>query len=277
MLKACWDTMVTKVYWPDRAKAAFILRDDDISFFTVPQMLERIYGQLWQRGCKATLAVIPKHKAIDDLNVPPTFRGSDTYHSIDQNRDLLRYLKNRLCEGKIAIAQHGFSHEMIDDVPEFGISDRDELARRLSEGIRILNNALQTEVKAFVPPWEKLSKPALKVIRKAGMWTFKPSYKHYPSKYLDDPNAQFERFKTKFIDSYRRGGYFILVHHCWDYFSDWEKKISREGLYRHFQEALAFVNTHPNVWKTTLTEVVEWLVSIGIYDRPQDVYIPTWG
>lgn len=267
--------MVTKVYWPDSAKVAFIIRDDDISFFTVPQMLERVYGPLWQLGFKATLAVIPKHKAIDDPNVPPTFRGSGTYHSIDQNRDLRRYLKNRLCEGKIAIAQHGFSHEMIDDVPEFGISDRDELARRLSEGIRILYSALRVEVKVFVPPWEKLSKPALDVIRKAGMWAFKPSYKHYPSKYLDDPNAQFERFKTKFIDSYRRGECFILVHHCWDYFSDWRKEIARGGLYRHLQEALAFVNTHPNVWKTTLTEVVEWLVSIGIYDPPPDVYIPT--
>jgi len=266
-----------KTIWPDMAKVAFIIRDDDISFFTSPQMLEKLYRPLWQRGFKATLAVIPKHKAIDDLNVPPPFRGSDTYHPIDLNTDLVHYLANQLREGYIAIAQHGFSHEKVDGLPEFGISDRGELARRLSEGIRVLNNALRTEVKAFIPPWEKLSQPALKVIRKASMWTFKPSYKHYPSKYLDDPEAQLKRFKTKFIDSYRRGGCFILVHHYWEYFSDWEKEITREALYRYLQEALAFIDTHPNVWKTTLTGVVEWLVSNRNYDPPPDVSISMRG
>lgn len=266
-----------KTIWPDGAKTAFIIRDDDISFFTSPQMLEKVYGPLWQQGFKTTLAVIPKHKAIDDLNVPPSFRGRNTYHSLNLNRNLVHYLENRLREDYIAIAQHGFSHEKIDGVHEFGISDRGELARRLSEGIRILNNALNVEVKAFVPPWEKLSKSALGVIRKAGMWAFKPSYKHYPSKYLDDPNIQFERFKTKFLDSYRRGGCFILVHHYWDYFSDWEKKITRKALYHHLQEALAFVDTHPNVWKTTLTEVVEWLASNRNYDPAPDVSISIRG
>ena len=262
-----------KTIWPDGAKIAFIIRDDDISFFTSPTMLEKVYRPLWQRGFKTTLAVIPKHKAIDDPNIPPPFRGSDTYHSVDLNTDLLQYLANQLREAYIAIAQHGFSHEKVNGLPEFGISDRGELARRLSEGIRILNNALQTEVKAFVPPWEELSQLALEVIRKADMWAFKPSYKHYPSKYLDDPEAQLKRFKTKFLDSYRRGGCFILVHHYWEYFSDWEKEITGGALYRHLQEALTFIDTHPNVWKTTLTDVVEWLVSNRNYDPISDVSI----
>ena len=44
--------------WPDGKKMAFAIRDDDLSYFSSCNMLDRLYGNAWERGFKVSFSSI---------------------------------------------------------------------------------------------------------------------------------------------------------------------------------------------------------------------------
>ena len=93
-----------------KGKVPILIRDDDINYFTKPEMLESIYSNAWDEGFKVSLSTIPLQKGLNDLGVPPQYRQSGLLYSITDNPLLLKYLKNKIMEQSVEILQHGLSH-----------------------------------------------------------------------------------------------------------------------------------------------------------------------
>jgi len=92
-------------------RIAFAIRDDDTSFFTRPEMLDKLYSYAWELGFKVTLSVIPLHLAINDYNVPPNFRGLQRCFAIHENKKLVEFIKEGIKSNMIDVVQHGYTHE----------------------------------------------------------------------------------------------------------------------------------------------------------------------
>ena len=176
---------------PYAADVAFAIRDDDISYFTPPEKLEKIYEKAWNMGFKVSFAVIPMHKGTNNPNVPPVFRNTGKYYPINQNKELVEYLKAKISEGKVDILQHGFCHTENSNLPalkfdlkkgvlssyndqkidlvkysEFHGADEKDVNFKIREGKIILEETFDIPVKVFVSPQELLTKPLWMVLWK---------------------------------------------------------------------------------------------------------------
>ncbi len=147
-----------------------IVRDDDTSFFTAPEMLETVYASLWEKGHPVSLSVIPfistsevKHNFIKkilnsdfDLNAPPAFRGTNREFPVGDNEALCNFLKEYLSKGLVEILLHGFNH-----TGEYLEEDTQSIETHLNKGIKTLENLFpDIRVKTVVPPYEMLSAKA---------------------------------------------------------------------------------------------------------------------
>jgi len=181
--------------WPYAADVAFAIRDDDISFFTPPEKLEKIYRTSWNEGFKVSFAVIPMHKATNNPNVPTQFRNTTKCYPIHQNKGLVEYLKSNVSEGKADIVQHGFCHTENPNLPalkfdlekgvllasneqnvdlakfsEFYGLTEEECQERIRKGRDILEQNFNREIRVFVAPQEYLSKNLWKTLRREGLY-----------------------------------------------------------------------------------------------------------
>jgi hypothetical protein len=148
-----------------------IVRDDDISFFTRPEMLEAVYSQLWARSFPVCISVIPAHRSDVRVlhrpgmpyepNVPPEYRGLNEQHLITQNHELCMYLNQKAREGTVEICLHGYNHEYM----EFVSDDVELLMKKLIEGRRILEDAFpDASIRTFTAPYDCLTKTALETV-----------------------------------------------------------------------------------------------------------------
>ena len=109
---------ITPLLGPN-GKIPILIRDDDINFFTKSNMLESIYSDAWKNQFKVSLSVIPYQKDFNDVCVPPNFRNSKEYHSVENNKELCLFLKDKINHSHVEIIQHGVSHALIDGRGEF--------------------------------------------------------------------------------------------------------------------------------------------------------------
>ena len=157
-----------------KGKVPILIRDDDINYFTKPEMLESIYSNAWDEGFKVSLSTIPLQKGLNDLGVPPPYRQSGLLYSILDNPLLLKYLKSKIKERSVEILQHGLSHTY-DSSNRGEFSGNSSLKENVLKGRRILLSAFETEPNFFVPPAEDISKTNLDLIHELGM---KPIYRN---------------------------------------------------------------------------------------------------
>lgn len=109
---------ITPLLGPN-GKIPILIRDDDINYFTTSNMLESIYSNAWENQFKVSLSVIPYQKAINDVCIPPDVRNSQEYDSLENNKDLCLFLKDKISHNHVEIIQHGVSHALIDGRGEF--------------------------------------------------------------------------------------------------------------------------------------------------------------
>lgn len=131
-----------------------IVRDDDISYFTCPEELNRLYAPLWDEGKPVCLAVVPF--ASQYL---PGWKGdmAGSSPSIMENQGLRAFLNERIERGLVEIAMHGHSH-----LPgEYDAAEKAQIARLFAEGLEILRLAFPTaQIRTFIPPHERFSATA---------------------------------------------------------------------------------------------------------------------
>jgi len=141
---------------------AFCIRDDDISYFTQPWMLDKLYCEAWRRGFKVSLAVIPYIKGGKLGRVFRNLGNSDRFYPVTDNRELIIYLSEKLAGGYVDVVQHGCTHARENEKPEFATRDFRTLNEKLLTGNRLLREAFKRNIPVFVAPNERLSRAAWK-------------------------------------------------------------------------------------------------------------------
>jgi hypothetical protein len=144
----------------------FCIRDDDTNFFTSPEDLERVYGEVSQWG-PISLAVVPFHRAGTSGAVPEKFRRRWSVHPLHENQPLVEYLRTAITQGRFEIMLHGYYHDESHGRAEFAAGDG--LAQRVADGRRYLEDLLGAPIRVFVPPWNGIGRRGLRVIARAGL------------------------------------------------------------------------------------------------------------
>jgi len=144
----------------------FCIRDDDTNFFTTPDDLEHAYGEISQQG-PVSLAIIPFCRPGTNKAVPEKFRDRMSIHPLHKNRALVEYLRERISQGRFEAMLHGFHHDEEHGKPEF--AQGSELASRVTEGKKYLEDLLGTTIRVFVPPHNAIGHQGLRAIAREGL------------------------------------------------------------------------------------------------------------
>src|SRR5215467_11375207 len=144
----------------------FCIRDDDTSFFTLPEELEHAYGEVTQWG-PVSLAVIPFHRAGTGKAVPEKFRGQWSVHPLHENRALVDYLRAAVSKGRFEIMLHGYHHDEPTGQPEFSAGEG--LAQKIADGRQYLEDLLGAPIRVFVAPHNTIGPQGLRAIALAGL------------------------------------------------------------------------------------------------------------
>lgn len=163
----------------ERAKlkfAKFALRDDDISYFTKPSVLESLYKNIWDK-IPITFSVVPFLRGINEGMVPKEFRGIDREFPISDNLKLVNFFREKILSNKADIILHGYSHkgsgESAEFESDFGLNEKIVKAKNYVE------NLFGVEVNTFMPPNGRISKSGIKAIinnklNLIGLYSFNP-------------------------------------------------------------------------------------------------------
>jgi hypothetical protein len=144
----------------------FCVRDDDTSFFTSPEELERAYGEVSRWG-PISLAIIPFCRAGMSKGIPAKFRGRWSVHPLHENRPLVEYLREAIEGGRFEAMLHGYYHDEPDGRGEF--AGGHDLVRRVADGRKYLEDLLHTTIRVFVPPHNTISREGLRALARAGL------------------------------------------------------------------------------------------------------------
>ena len=144
----------------------FCIRDDDTSFFTLPEELEHAYGEVSQWG-PISLAVVPFHRAGTSKAVPDKFRGRWSVHPLHENKPLVDYLRMGISTGRFEIMLHGYHHDEPNGRREFASGVH--LAQRIADGRKYLEELLGTTIRVFVPPRNTIGRQGLRALALAGL------------------------------------------------------------------------------------------------------------
>jgi len=144
----------------------FCIRDDDTSFFTSPEQLERAYRWCDQRT-PVSLAVIPFCRAGRSECVPVQFRERWSVHALHDNRALVSYLRAGVASGRFEIMLHGYYHDVRHGRDEFARPEN--LRQCVFDGRYYLEDLLGGEVRVFVPPHNVIRASGLRAISNAGL------------------------------------------------------------------------------------------------------------
>jgi hypothetical protein len=155
--------------WPLKKKVAFAIRDDDICFFTQPWMLDTLYKEAWRLGFKVSLAVTPYVKATKQGHVPPRYKGSNKFFLINENKQLVEYLQEKMAEGYVDIVQHGYTHSREGGKPEFAINNFRLVDERLRKGKKLLRETFKRNITVFAAPNEGVSRTTWKSLSRNKM------------------------------------------------------------------------------------------------------------
>jgi hypothetical protein len=142
------------------------LRDDDTCYFTSPSELERVYSDVWHR-VPVCLATVPFAVGYPRAGIPESEWHSGKRFPLEDNGQLVEWLRQRITDGRVTIALHGYTHEDYPDGFEFQAAP--DLDRRVMEGRACLERVLRTPIRLFVPPHNALSKRGLAAVSLAGL------------------------------------------------------------------------------------------------------------
>lgn len=174
----------------------FAIRDDDISFFTNWQDIDRLYYALWGK-VPISFAVIPF--AI------PHWRGearssnqlkSSVVKPLHENADLVEYLRMRIQRSEVEIMLHGYSHEYRivrgHRLGEYLWKPKNQVIEETLDAKQYLEELFHTPIRVFVPPSNMIGKAGVTAIEAAGLhlsgiigrWIDRPMSFNYLKAYL---------------------------------------------------------------------------------------------
>jgi hypothetical protein len=144
----------------------FCIRDDDTSFFTSPDELDKAYGEVTKHG-PVSLAIIPFCRAGKSRGLPAAFRERWSVHPLDENKALVQYLRQGIADGRYEAMLHGYHHDEPDVPWEF--ADGVDLRRKVRDGKQYLEELLHAKIRVFVPPHNAIGRKGLEAVSREGL------------------------------------------------------------------------------------------------------------
>lgn len=141
----------------------FVIRDDDLNYFSTPADIERWYADIFAAGIPVGFSAIPFVKPISDV-YSGTHATEDKEYPIHLNAELVSYVKGN---PHIEILQHGTTHETRNGIFEYGRESG--LEGETVRGKEELEQAFGTRVRVFVPPHDRLSRHGIRSVEEAGL------------------------------------------------------------------------------------------------------------
>lgn len=141
----------------------FVVRDDDLNYFSRPQDIERWYRPVFDEGISVLFSVIPfvtpgskylYHGGTPEMKPYP----------ISNNPSLCEYIKNNPF---VEVAQHGYNHE--PGGTGFEYRRGSDMVQKTREGRDELERAIGAAVKIFVPPHDAIDAKGIAAVEAAGM------------------------------------------------------------------------------------------------------------
>jgi Uncharacterized protein conserved in bacteria (DUF2334) len=142
------------------------IRDDDTSYFTTPDALERVYGDVWDRA-PICLAVVPFAIGYEQAGIPRAHWHSGESFALERNAALVAFLRDLVRSGRATIALHGYSHQ--DHAGGYEFQAAPDLPDRVRRGRAYLEALLDCRIAVFVPPHNALSKRGMAAVTAAGL------------------------------------------------------------------------------------------------------------
>jgi Uncharacterized protein conserved in bacteria (DUF2334) len=147
----------------------FAIRDDDTSYFTKPEELDRLWGEFLPH-VPISLAVVPVSLEPFHLGDAERFYQGNQEFPLEANPDLVAWLRERLRSNSVAVMCHGYSHEYRRTGPhhleqEYIWKPYGRLLHETREGKRRLESILGLPITTFVPPGNGISGAGLEAVR----------------------------------------------------------------------------------------------------------------
>jgi hypothetical protein len=264
-----------------------VIRDDDISYFTPTDILDIIYGKILEEN-KVNFGVIPNVYSSIDLNktggyykkekldydplINPEFRGTDNYYSIEKNYDLIEFLNNK----NVGVIQHGYSHEKINNLPEFSIDKKEIIYDRAIKGKSLLNKCLKKDVNLFLPPWNVISKETFDILHQeykgiiiASMYPIIKNFNILSRYYLNkifnknyllfnnlliinnyiliDKDINADSLNNRIENMFKYNKIVVIQNHYWDFFDNWKKWGKLNKLINTWEKIYNYINNNENI------------------------------
>ena len=163
------------------------IRDDDTSYFTTPEALDRVYGDVWDR-IPVCLAVVPFAIGYEQAGIPPAHWHSGESFALESNAALVSFLRELIAARRVTIALHGCTHQDYPAGYEFEAAP--DLPNRVARGREYLEQLLGCRISVFVPPHNALSRRGLSAVSRAGLnilgsfLSFRPSMRPWDRRTL---------------------------------------------------------------------------------------------
>ena len=167
----------------------FAIRDDDTNFFTSPGELEACYHDIWDDS-PVTLCLISKVKGDwakwvhqiykDKQNTDwDAWTKDDTVYPIENNTELVSYLREKIKEGKVDIGFHAIHHRNEDDMLPSNMTNNyvrgaefytnRDLTENIKKEVEHLSGVFSYPITVFTPPQNLLSLKGYNAVLDAGL------------------------------------------------------------------------------------------------------------
>jgi hypothetical protein len=140
----------------------FVIRDDDLNYYSTPADIERWYADIFAEGIPVGFAAIPFITEHSDVYVAQQPEPGAEYR-ITENKELCEYLRSHK---HIEVLQHGTTHATVNGVFEYqNTVPKAETLR----GRKELELATGKPVTIFVPPHDWIGTSGIFSVEYAGM------------------------------------------------------------------------------------------------------------
>lgn len=159
--------------YPRRTKPIIVVfRYDDFSTLSPIKLEQNIIAEFRSVGASITFGVIP-------FVVEGYGRHPSPQNLLALNQDKVMLLKEAVREGIVDLALHGYSHQTHSaaDISEFRGREYNEQLARIAKGKQFLEEAIESPIKTFIPPWNTYDLVTLNAAEALGFSVFSANTK----------------------------------------------------------------------------------------------------
>lgn len=88
-----------------------VIRDDDLSYWTKPEDIDKVYKSLFDKKIKISFATIPfSVEMFNAGNFNTFYQDENSSMPIGKNKETVEYIREKIDDGLVEIMLHGFNH-----------------------------------------------------------------------------------------------------------------------------------------------------------------------